>query len=40
MDLKLLYGPNADLNYYEDRIEALKRTFIENEGVTPDCLFS
>ena len=40
MDLKLLYGPNADLNYYEDRIEALKRTFIENEGVTPDSLFS
>ena len=40
MDLKLLYGPNADINYYEDRIEALKRTFIENEGVTPDCLFS
>ena len=40
MDLKLLYGPNADINYYEDRIEALKRTFIENEGVTPDSLFS
>lgn len=40
MDLKLLYGPNADLNYYEDRIEALKRTFIENEDVTPDSLFS
>ena len=40
MDLKLLYGSNADINYYEDRIEALKRTFIENEGVTPDSLFS
>ncbi len=40
MDLKLLYGENANLNYYENRIENIKKTFFENEGYMPKDLFS
>ena len=40
MDLKTLYGENADLNACNKRINDLKDVFIKNEKVTPDFLFS
>ena len=40
MNLKLLYGENADLNFYQNRIEKITDTFKENEGVLPNYLFS
>ncbi len=40
MDLKILYGENANLNYYEQRIENIKKTFYENENDMPKNLFS
>ena len=40
MDLKILYGQNADLNYYENRINKLEKTFIDAEGYKPEHLFS
>ena len=40
MDLKLLYGENANLTYYENRISKLEKTFEEKEGFKPTNLFS
>lgn len=40
MDLKLLYGDNADISQAENRINALFKTFEENEGYKPEHLFS
>ncbi|MBR6736932.1 MAG: galactokinase [Clostridia bacterium] len=40
MDLKLLYGKNADTTKAQARIESIKQTFKENEGVEPDYVFS
>lgn len=40
MDLKLLYGENANVKFYEERINKLAKTFEENEGVKPDAIFS
>ena len=40
MNLSLLYGENANLNYYENRINALKTAFINGEGYEPTHLFS
>ena len=40
MDLKLLYGKNADTTKAQARIESIKQTFKENEGIEPDYVFS
>lgn len=40
MDLKLLYGDNADLNEKTSRIEKLKDVFYMNEGSRPTHVFS
>lgn len=40
MDLKTLYGDNADLNAISERIDNLEKVFYENEKVKPDYLFS
>lgn len=40
MDLKTLYGDNADLNAISERIDNLEKVFYENEKAKPDYLFS
>ena len=40
MDLKLLYGENADLIKAQKRIDDLKQTFIKSEGFAPSYTFS
>lgn len=40
MDLKILYGENANLNYYENRIEEIKKLFFKKENYMPLDLFS
>ncbi len=40
MDLSLIYGKNADLKFYENRIYEIEKTFKENEGYLPKYVFS
>ncbi len=40
MDLKLLYGENCNVNEKVERIERLKKTFIDSEGENPTHVFS
>lgn len=40
MNLKTLYGDNANLNEINQRIDNLEKVFIENEKIKPDFLFS
>lgn len=40
MDLRLLYGENCKIEEKVERIERLKKVFIENEGVNPTHIFS
>ncbi len=40
MDLRIIYGENADLKFYENRIEEIKNVFLENEGYPSKYLFS
>lgn len=40
MDLKTLYGENADIKAMQDRIENLKKVFFDAEGKAPEHTFS
>ena len=40
MDLKLLYGNDADLSFYENRITEIEKVFTQNEGYAPTNVFS
>ncbi|MBO5888650.1 MAG: galactokinase [Clostridia bacterium] len=40
MDLSIIYGKNADLKFYENRISEIEKTFNENEGFLPQYVFS
>ncbi len=40
MDLKVIYGENADLKFYENRIKNVENIFFEKEGVNPSHVFS
>ncbi len=40
MDLKVIYGENADLKFYENRIQNVENIFYEKEGVKPSHVFS
>lgn len=40
MDLSLIYGMNANLNLYENRISEIEKTFKDNEGFKPNYVFS
>lgn len=40
MDLKIIYGENADINFYENRIKEIEKAFLEKEGYPSKYLFS
>ena len=40
MDLKLIYGENANLTEKQKRIDNLKEIFYKNEGFMPEKVFS
>ena len=40
MDLKILYGENADLKFYEKRINEIEKLFLKKEGLPSKYLFS
>ncbi|MBO5851224.1 MAG: galactokinase [Clostridia bacterium] len=40
MDLKLIYGENADLKFYENRIAEMEKVFLEKEGYPSKYVFS
>ncbi len=40
MNLKLIYGENADLKFYENRINEIEKIFKESEGYSPKYVFS
>ena len=40
MGLKLLYGNDADLSFYENRITEIEKVFTQNEGYAPTNVFS
>ena len=40
MDLKLLYGDNANVEFYQNRINAIKETFFQNEKTQAEFVFS
>ena len=40
MDLKIIYGENADINFYENRINEIEKIFLEKEGKKNEYLFS
>ncbi len=40
MDLKIIYGENADLKFYENRIQNVENIFYEKEGEKPSYVFS